>query len=172
MEWNGWGQPRQGGLRWDKHKKWAARLNPVSTLYPIQPQPCTNSIIFPHFAPTSYPFLPLYLTLLLFYPCIIFEYHPHIDLSVKVFMFASECEVSVSKLLGFETSRFWNFFHFLDGFGFGIERIWYRKKYQIRYCKDFVSEKVSDSVSEKFRIWFCLDFGFFGWCFGFKTSWF
>ena len=73
---------------------------------------------------------------------------------------------------GFETSRFWNFFHFLDGFGFGIERIWYRKKYQIRYCKDLVSEKVSDSVSEKFRIWFCLDFGFFGWCFGFKTSWF
>ena len=37
---------------------------------------------------------------------------------------------SVSKLL-----------HFLDGFGFGIERIWYRKKYRIRYWKYLVSEK-------------------------------
>ena len=52
-------------------------------------------------------------------------------------------DVSVSKL-----------FHFVDGFGFGIEKnwyrksigfgienIWYRKKYRIRYRKKLVSEK-------------------------------
>jgi len=55
------------------------------------------------------------------------------------------------------TFRFRNFsvsklFHFFDGFGFGIEKIWYRKKYWIRYRKNLVSEKVSDSVSEKFGI--------------------
>ena len=55
--------------------------------------------------------------------------------------FKAECDVSVSKL-----------FHFLDGLGFGIERIWYRKKYRIRYRKNLVSKKVSDSVSLKFGI--------------------
>ena len=42
---------------------------------------------------------------------------------------------------GFETSRFWNFSNFLDGIGFGIEKIWYRKKYRIRYRKKFGIEK-------------------------------
>ena len=60
--------------------------------------------------------------------------------------------------------RYWywfrNFSNFLDGIGFGIEKMWYRKKYRIRYRKnwfrkkvsDLVSEKVSDSVSKK--IWY------------------
>ena len=69
-------------------------------------------------------------------------------------MFMSECDVSVSKLLGFET------FPFFDGFGFGIEKIWYRKKYRIRYRKNLVSKKVSDSVSEKFGIGKSFGFGF------------
>ena len=47
---------------------------------------------------------------------------------------------SVSKKFGIEKS-----------IGFGIEIIWYRKKYRIRYRKNLVSEKVSDSVS--FRFW-------------------
>ena len=47
---------------------------------------------------------------------------------------------SVSKKFGIEKS-----------IGFGIENIWYRKKYRILYRKNLVSEKVSDSVS--FRFW-------------------
>ena len=63
------------------------------------------------------------------------------------------------------TFRFRNFsvsklFHFFDGFGFGIEKIWYRKKYRIRYRKNLVSKKVSDSVSEKFGIGKSFGFGF------------
>ena len=80
---------------------------------------------------------------------------------------------------GFETSRFRNFSIFLvvsdsvsknfgieKSIGFGIVKIWYRKKYRIRYRKNLVSEKVSDSVSEKFgigkkfRILFRSDFGY------------
>jgi len=49
--------------------------------------------------------------------------------------------VSVSKL-----------FNFFGSFGFGIEKIWYQKKYRIRYRKKLVSKKVSDSVSDKFGI--------------------
>ena len=48
---------------------------------------------------------------------------------------------SVSKKFGIEKS-----------IGFGIGKIWYRKKYRIRYRKKLVSKKVSDSVSE--RIWY------------------
>ena len=57
---------------------------------------------------------------------------------------------SVSKLLGFKTSRFWNFSIFLivsdsvqikfgieKSMGFGIKKIWYRKKYRFRYGKMF-----------------------------------
>ena len=33
--------------------------------------------------------------------------------------------------------------------GFGIEKIRYQKKYRIRYRKNLLSKKVSDSVSEK-----------------------
>jgi len=63
------------------------------------------------------------------------------------------------------TFRFRNFsvsklFHFFGGFGFGIEKIWYRKKYRIRYRKNLVSKKVSDSVSEKFGIQKSFGFGF------------
>ena len=63
------------------------------------------------------------------------------------------------------TFRFRNFsisklFHFLDGFGFGIEKNWYQKKYRIRYRKNLVSEKVSDSVSKKFGIGKSFGFGF------------
>ena len=52
------------------------------------------------------------------------------------------------------TFRFRNFsvsklFYIFGGFGFGIEKIKYRKKYRIRHRKNLVSEKVSDSVSEK-----------------------
>ena len=63
------------------------------------------------------------------------------------------------------TFRFRNFsvsklFNFFGGFGFGIEKIWYRKKYRIRYRKNLVSEKVSDSVSKKFGIGKQFGFGF------------
>ena len=81
------------------------------------------------------------------------------------------CSVSFRFWVFWVMFRFRNFsvsklFHFLDGFGFGIEKIWYRKKYRIRYRKYLVSEKVSDSVSEKFgigkkfRIRFRSDFGY------------
>ena len=63
------------------------------------------------------------------------------------------------------TFRFQNFsvsklFHFFYGFGFGIEKNWYKKKYRIRYRKNLVSKKVSDSVSEKFGIGKSFGFGF------------
>ena len=44
------------------------------------------------------------------------------------------------------------FFIFLDSIGFGIEEIWYRKKYRIRYRKKIGIEKVLDSISEIFGI--------------------
>ena len=63
------------------------------------------------------------------------------------------------------TFRFRNFsvlklFHFFCGFGFGIEKNWYQKKYRIQYRKFLVSKKVSDSVSEKFGIGKSFGFGF------------
>ena len=96
-------------------------------------------------------------------------------------------DVSVSKLLGFETFPFFRWFWIRyrkilvsekvsdsvlkifgirKSIGFGIVKIWYRKKYRIWYRKYLVSEKVSDSVSEefgigkKFRIRFRSDFGY------------
>jgi len=48
---------------------------------------------------------------------------------------------SVSEKFGIEKS-----------IGFGIGKIWYRKKYRIRYRKNLVSEKVSDSVSKRYGI--------------------
>ena len=71
-------------------------------------------------------------------------------------------DVSVSKLLGFETFPFLRWFWIQyqknlvskkisdsvsekfgieKSIGFGIENIWYRKKYRIRYRKNLVSEK-------------------------------
>ena len=69
-------------------------------------------------------------------------------------MSRAECDVSVSKLPGFETFLFFWWF-----------RIRYRKnmvskKYRIRNCKNLVSEKVSDSISEKFGIGKSFGFGF------------
>ena len=63
------------------------------------------------------------------------------------------------------TFRFRNFsvsklFYFFGGFGFGIEKNWYQKKYRIRYHKNLVSENVSDSVSKKFGIAKSFGFGF------------
>ena len=59
----------------------------------------------------------------------------------------AECDVSVSKLLGFETFPFFRWFRFRyrkkfgieKSIGFGIEKNWYRKK-------------VSDSVSLRFWV--------------------
>ena len=84
---------------------------------------------------------------------------------VRLQLYNSECDVSVSKLLG-------------------IEKIWYRKKYRIRYRKNLVSEKVSDSVS--FRFWvsshtalhtactlfILLSFSSYSWNFPFEDSFF
>ena len=68
----------------------------------------------------------------------------------------AKCDISVSKLLGFKTFVF--FWMVSDpvlkkigiekSIGFGIVKIWFRKKYQIRYRK-------------KFWIWFRLVFGYF-----------
>ena len=52
----------------------------------------------------------------------------------------AECDVSVSKLLGFKTFPFFRWFRF-------------------RYRKNLVSKKVSDSVSEKFGIEKSIGFG-------------
>ena len=60
-------------------------------------------------------------------------------------MRTAECNVSVSKLLGFETSRFRNFSIFLV--------------VSDSVSKNLVSKKVSDSVSEKFGIGKSFGFG-------------
>ena len=69
---------------------------------------------------------------------------------------------------GFKISRFRNFSSFqivLDsvskkfGIGFGIGKFWYRKKYRIRYWKNLVSKKVSDSVLKIFGIGKSIGFG-------------
>ena len=51
-------------------------------------------------------------------------------------------------------------FHFLHGFGFGIEKIWYQKKYQIRYRKNLVSKKFGIEKSFGFGIGKSFGFGF------------
>ena len=64
------------------------------------------------------------------------------------------------------TFRFRNFsvsklFNFLYGFGFGIEKIWYRKKYRIRYRKNLVSEKsIGFGTNKKIGIGKVFGFGF------------
>ena len=88
-------------------------------------------------------------------------------LGVSLFRTIPQCSIQSV------TFRFRNFsvsklFHFFSGFGFGIEQIWYRIKYRFQYPKKLVSEKVSDSVSTKFWIWFRSYFGYFGSCFGFE----
>ena len=70
----------------------------------------------------------------------------------------SKCDISVLKLLGFETFPIFlmvsvsvsEIFGIEKSIGIGFEKIWYRKKYRIRFRKILVSKKVS--VSEK--IWY------------------
>ena len=65
-----------------------------------------------------------------------------------------ECDISVSKLLGFKP------FHYFDGIGIGFEKFWYRKKYRYRFRKKLVLKKVSVSVSKKFGIEKSIGIGF------------
>ena len=61
----------------------------------------------------------------------------------------AECDISVSKLLGFETFPFFlmvsvsvsEIFGIEKSIGIGFEKNWYRKKYRYRYRKKLVSEK-------------------------------
>ena len=70
----------------------------------------------------------------------------------------SECDISVSKLLGFETFLFFfmvsvsvsEIFGIVKSIGIGFEKIWYRKKYRYRFRKKLVSKKVLVSVSKIF----------------------
>ena len=70
--------------------------------------------------------------------CFVFLGHPF-----------AECDVSVSKLLGFEEEKkclvvsdsVSKKIGIEKSVGFGIEKIRYRKKYRIRYRKNLVSEK-------------------------------
>ena len=68
------------------------------------------------------------------------------------------CDISVSKLLGFELFQFFwmvsvsKNFGFEKSIGIGFEKFWFRKKYRYRFRKFLVSEKVSLSVSEKIGI--------------------
>ena len=62
----------------------------------------------------------------------------------------TEFDVSVSKLS-----------HFLDGFGFGIGKIWYREKYRIRYRKKYRTRYRKNWYQKKFRMRFRSDLGEF-----------
>ena len=66
----------------------------------------------------------------------------------------------------FVPTRVWrfgfHFFHFLDSFGFGIEKNWYRKTIGFSIEKNWYRKKI--------WIRFRSDFGYFGWRFGFETS--
>ena len=68
-------------------------------------------------------------------------------------MFETECDISVLKL------RFRNFSNFLGGIGFGIEKIWYRKKFRIRYRKKFGIKKYRIRYRKKFGIEKSIGFG-------------
>ena len=68
----------------------------------------------------------------------------------------SECDISISKLLGFETFPFFLMVSVSVSKNFGIEKsigigfgkFWFQKKYRYRFRKKLVSKKVSDSVSK------------------------
>ena len=70
----------------------------------------------------------------------------------------TECDILVSKLLGFETFPFFFMVSVSEilgiekSIGIGFEKIWYRKKNRYRFQKNFVSEKVSVSVWKFFGI--------------------
>jgi len=80
----------------------------------------------------------------------------------------SECDISVSKLLGFETFPFFfmvsvlvsEIFGIEKSIGIGFEKNWYRKKYRYRFRFFLVSEKVSVSVSKIFGIEKSIGIGF------------
>ena len=82
-------------------------------------------------------------------------------------MCKAECDISVSKLLGFETFPMVLMVSVSDSKNFGIEKsigigfekFWYRKKYRYRFRKNLVSKKVSVSVSEKIGIGKSIGFG-------------
>ena len=79
----------------------------------------------------------------------------------------AECDILVSKLLGFETFPFFlmvsvsvsETFGIEKSIGIGFGKIWYRKKYRYRFRKISVSKKVSVSVSEKNGIEKSIGFG-------------
>merc|ERR1712001_514036 len=66
----------------------------------------------------------------------------------------TECDISVSKLLGFETFPLFLMvsvsvsknFGIEKSIGIGFENFWYRKKYRYRFRKMLVSNKISVSV--------------------------
>ena len=68
-------------------------------------------------------------------------------------MHDAECDISVSKLLGFETFLIILmvsvsiFFGIEKSIGIGFENFWYQKKYRYRFRKNLVSKKVLVSVS-------------------------
>ena len=84
----------------------------------------------------------------------------HLSVSPPPCVDLTECDISVSKLLGFETFPFVlmvsvsvsKIFGIEKSIGIGFEKIWYRKKYRYRFRKKLVSKKVSVSVSKNFGI--------------------
>merc|ERR1711928_62958 len=63
----------------------------------------------------------------------------------------SEIDISVSKLLGFETSRFRNFCQIFEGFGFGYGKFGFGKKVSVSVSKKIGLGKKSRSRFRK--IW-------------------
>ena len=69
----------------------------------------------------------------------------------------AECDILVSKILGFKTFPIvligsvsvLKKFSIEKSIGIGFEIFWYRKKYRYRFRKILVSKKVSVSVSKK-----------------------
>jgi len=84
----------------------------------------------------------------------------------------AECDISVSKLLGFKTFPIVlmvsvsvsKIFGIEKSIGIGFEKIWYRKKYRYRFRKKLVSKKVSVSVSKNFGIEKSIGIGFEKFC--------
>ena len=81
---------------------------------------------------------------------------------------SAECDISVSKLLGFETFPFFlmvsvsvsEIFGIEKSIGIGFEKNWYRKKYRYRFRRILVSKKSFGIGFEKiwyrkkYRYWF------------------
>ena len=88
-------------------------------------------------------------------PCVGAPAHSHWRKGAQ--MHTAECDISVSKLLGFETFPFFwmvsvsvsKILVSKKNIGTSFKKIWYRKKYRIRFRKILVSKRVSDLVSKK-----------------------